>query len=183
MNTAEPIRNDKTLNDVLSVYPVGSKNHLLIVYALNTGLRVSDILTATAGDSKRGYWKGREKKTGKEKLLTLPTNLRVMVMDYVEERELKDHDFLFYNERNPLTAISRQAADKVIRNAGDMVGITLSAHSLRKTFGYMAYKSKQYDLAELQYLFNHSSSVTTLRYIGVTQESINTKMKDFKIGI
>lgn len=104
-------------------------------------------------------------------------------MDYVTTNKLSESDYLFHNQKNRNKAISRQAVDKVIRNAGDMVGITLSAHSLRKTFGYMAYKTKQYDLAELQFLFNHSSSKTTLRYIGVTQESINDKMKNFNIGI
>lgn len=183
MNTAEPIINENTLRELVSVYPVGSKNHLLIVYALNTGLRVSDILSAKVGTSKKGYWKGREQKTGKEKVLTLPTNLRVLIMDYAEDNELNDDDYLFHNERDKTKAISRQAVDKIIRHAGDMIGQTVSAHSLRKTFGYMAYKSKQYDIAELQYLFNHSSSKTTLRYIGVTQESINDKMKSFNIGI
>ncbi len=183
MNTAQPITDEKLLGEIMSVYEYGSKNHLLLAYALNTGLRVSDILTATAGDSKRGHWMGREKKTGKEKVLDLPSDLRLLILDYIEANDLSNNDFLFFNDRDRSKAISRQAADKIIRNAGDMVGVTLSAHSLSKTFGYINYKNKNYDLAELQYLFNHSSSRVTLRYIGVTQESINAKMRKTSIGL
>lgn len=183
MNTAQPITDERVLKEVLSIYQSGTKNYLLIAYALNTGLRISDILVAKVAESKRGHWKGREQKTGKEKVLDLPSSLRLLILDYIEANQLKDTDYLFHNDRDKSKPISRQAADKVIRHAGDMIGITLSAHSLRKTFGYMAYKSKQYDLAELQYIFNHSSSKVTLRYIGVTQESINTKMRSFSLGI
>lgn len=183
MNTTKPITDSNLISEVLSIYEVGSKNHLLIAYALNTGLRVSDILQTKVKESKNGFWIGREKKTNKEKTLVLSNNLRVLIMDYVNANKLNDSDYLFHNQYNKGKPISRQAVDKVIRHAGEMVGLTLSAHSLRKTFGYMAYKTKQYDLAELQFLFNHSSSKITLRYIGVTQESINDKMKNFNIGI
>lgn len=183
MNITKPITDTKKINEILSIYASGSKNHLIIAYALNTGLRVSDILQTKVRESKSGYWIGREKKTNKEKTLVLPNNLRVLIMDFVANNNLEDDNYLFHNQRDRNKSMSRQAVDKVIRQAGSMIGITLSAHSLRKTFGYMAYKSKQYDLAELQFLFNHSSSKTTLRYIGVTQESINDKMKNFNIGI
>lgn len=183
MNTTKPITDSKLISDVLSVYEVGSRNYLLIAYALNTGLRVSDILQSKVRESKEGFWIGREKKTNKEKTLVLPNNLRILIMDYVQSNQLDDKNHLFHKKRDKNQPISRQAVDKIIRNAGNMVGLTLSAHSLRKTFGYMAYTTKQYDLAELQFLFNHSSSKTTLRYIGVTQDSINEKMKKFNIGI
>lgn len=183
MKTTKPITNTHDLNELMDVYEKGTKNHLILAYALNTGLRVSDMLTAKVGEAKRGYWEGKEQKTGKAKYQEFSDNLRLLVIDYAEEHELDDNDWLFYNDRDRSKEISRQAIDKVIRHAGDMIGLTLSAHSLRKTFGYMAYKSKQYDISELQYIFNHSSPKTTLRYIGVTQESINKKNKGFSIGI
>lgn len=183
MNTAQPITDEKVLKDIMSVYEEGTKNYLIMAYALNSGLRVSDILRATVGESKQGYWIKREQKTGKEKILKLPTTLRLLIIDFVAKHNLEDTDPLFFNNRDKTMPVSRQAIDKVIRNAGDMVGITLSAHSLRKTFGYMAYTKRLYDLAELQELFNHSSSKTTLRYIGVTQESINRKMESISFGI
>lgn len=184
MAVTKPITDKGQLEDIMEVYEKDSKNYLILAYALNTGLRVSDILRATVGESKKGYWIGKEQKTGKAKEIKLPINLRMLVIDYADKHDLKADDPLFHNNRDKTKAISRQAVDKVIRNAGDMVGMErLSAHSLRKTFGYMMYKSKHYDLAELQYIFNHSSSEVTLRYIGVTQKSINDKMENISIGI
>lgn len=74
MNTTKPITDTQTIIEILSVYEVGSKSHLLIAYALNTGLRVSDILQAKVKESSNGFWIGREKKTNKEKTLVLPNN-------------------------------------------------------------------------------------------------------------
>lgn len=183
MNTAQPMTDRDTIRDLMDVYPAGSKNHLILAYALNTGLRVSDMLTATAGEGKKGYWEGKEKKTGKAKHQEFSDSLRLLIIEYVEANDLADEDYLFFNDRDKSKPISRQAVDKVIRYAGEMIGATLSAHSLRKTFGYMAYKSKQYDIADLQYIFNHSSPKTTLRYIGVTQEAINKKNRSFSVGL
>lgn len=45
----------------------------------------------------------------------------------------------------------------------------VGSHSLRKTFGYIAYK-KTHDLAYVMRMLNHSSPETTLRYIGLRQE-------------
>lgn len=183
MKTAKPITDRDTILKLMNVYESSSKNHLVLAYALNTGLRVSDMLTAKAGEGKRGFWEGKEQKTGKIKYQEFSDSLRLLIIDYIEVNGLSDNDYLFYNDRDRSKSISRQAVDKVIRHAGDMIGLTLSAHSLRKTFGYMAYKSKQYDITDLQYIFNHSSPKTTLRYIGVTQEAINKKNRNFSIGL
>jgi len=52
-----------------------------------------------------------------------------------------------------------------------MAGIKepVGTHTMRKTFGYHAYK-KGLDLAVIQKLLNHSSPSITLAYIGITQE-------------
>jgi len=183
MNNTKPITDKETVQELMEVYEEGTKNYLILAYALNTGLRVSDMLTAKAGEGKRGYWEGTEKKTGKSKYQEFSDSLRLLIIDYAEAHELDDDDWLFFNNRDKSKHITRQAVDKVIRHAGDMIGVTLSAHSLRKTFGYMAYKSREYDIADLQYIFNHSSPKTTLRYIGITQETINKKNRNFSIGL
>lgn len=183
MSVTKPITELETVKELMSVYKEGTKNHLILAYALNTGLRVSDIIKAEVGDSRRGYWIGNEQKTGKAKELRLPDSLQQLVINYVEAEQLEDNAPLFHQHRDKTTAVSRQAIDKVVRHAGDQIGIRLSAHSLRKTFGYQAYNSKQYDLAELQQIFNHSSSQVTLRYIGVTDELINEKQRGFSLGI
>lgn len=182
MNTAEPITNTKVLNDVMDVYEKGSKQYMLLAYALNTGLRISDILKANVQDSLKGIWKDREQKTGKEKIIEINAKLQLLIRDYVQEHQLQHTDYLFYSNKGRDKPISRVQAHRIVANAGEMVGITLSSHSLRKTFGYMAYKNNV-DLSLLQYIFNHSSQAVTLKYIGVTQDEANKVTSTLSIGI
>ncbi|EIT85382.1 integrase family protein [Fictibacillus macauensis ZFHKF-1] len=182
MNTAQPITDMKLIKDVMEVYKKGSKQYLLLAYSLNTGLRISDILRTNVKDSLRGIWKNREEKTNKEKLIELNPKLQLLIRDYVEAEGLVEGDFLFYSNKDRSKPISRVQAHRIVAYAGDMVGITLSCHSLRKTFGYMAYK-QDVDLALLQYIFNHSSQAVTLRYIGVTQDEANKVTTGLSIGI
>ncbi|PGV52475.1 tyrosine-type recombinase/integrase [Bacillus sp. AFS037270] len=182
MNTAQPITDTKQLKELMDVYKKGSKQYLLLAYALNTGLRISDILRANVQDSLKGVWKDREEKTNKEKIIQLNPKLQLLIRDFVEANNLQEGDYLFYSNKDRGKPISRVQAHRIVAHAGDMIGITLSCHSLRKTFGYMAYK-QDVDLALLQYIFNHSSQAVTLRYIGVTQDEANRVTTGLSIGI
>lgn len=182
MKTAQPIKDKKQVTDLLEVYPYGSKQHLLLAYALYTGLRIGDILEANVGDSLKGVWAGQEQKTGKTKIVKLNGKLQGIIKYYVESNGLENSDYLFFSDKDRSTAIGRNRADKIIRKAGDMIGLVVSAHSLRKTFGYLAY-SNGVDLALLMEIFNHSSQAITLRYIGITQDNINEVYDTIDLGI
>ncbi len=55
-----------------------------------------------------------------------------------------------------------------------MVGIKdrIGTHTLRKTFGYHAYKMGM-DLSVIQKLLNHASPSITLSYIGITRDDLD----------
>lgn len=182
MKVAKPIKNKKLLDDVIEVYPFNSKNQILILYCLNTGLRISDVLTAKVGESLRGKRVLKEKKTGKRKEFSLPAKLRNRISIYANNEGLDNEDWLFFSEHNRTEHIKRARADQIIRHAGDMIGITISAHSLRKTFGYWAYQSGT-DIEYLMIIFNHSSPQTTLRYIGIEQDDIDEFYQSVDIGL
>lgn len=184
MNVAMPIKNKKQIKELLGVYEFGSKNHLLIAYCLYTGLRISDVLQTRVGSANAGLWEGQEQKTGKYKRVKLNTTLQALIQFYLmhQEEPLSDDDYLFYSSKDRTVHIKRSRADKIIRNAGDMIGLKLSAHSLRKTFGWLAYQNGT-DITLLMEVFNHSSQGTTLRYIGITQEDIEHVYENIDIGI
>lgn len=54
----------------------------------------------------------------------------------------------------------------------------IGTHSMRKTFGYHHYQQFK-DIALLQKIFNHSSQLITLRYIGIDQEQIDYTYNNF----
>ena len=73
-----------------------------------------------------------------------------------------------------MPAIQRDQAYKIINAAAREIGIkeTIGTHTLRKTFGYHAYKSG-IAIEVLQKLFDHSTPGITLRYIGITQDDLD----------
>jgi integrase len=182
MNTAHAIKDTNQIKELLDVYPKESKNRLLIEYALRTGLRISDILSVRVSDVLgRDTYIIKEQKTGKTKELALHDALKLSIFNYVSKHELEADDYLFYSNANKNTPIQRMQAHRIIAKAGDMIGVTLSAHSLRKTFGYQAYK-QGVDISLLQSIFQHSSQAVTLRYIDITQENINDVYKKINLG-
>lgn len=183
MNFTYPIKQKKQLKNLMEVYPSNSKNRLLLEFGLRTGLRISDILSFKVGDvHKREYVWVQEKKTKKKKMIYLQPKLRQSIKLYAKTEKLSSNDYLFYSEKNPSKPIQRMQAHRIISYAGDMIGITpLSAHSLRKTFGYWSYK-QGIDISLLQTIFQHSSQAVTLRYIGITQESINKVYETVDMG-
>ncbi len=51
------------------------------------------------------------------------------------------------------------------------LGFNFNTHSMRKTWGYHAYKNGE-DIAYVQALLNHREQYTTLRYIGATKDYV-----------
>lgn len=181
MNTATPIKDQKQLSELITVYEDGSKNQLLILYCLYTGLRISDVITAKVNESLMGQRVLTEQKTGKRKIVTLNSKLKNAINVFVAENGLNADDYLFFSSKDKSDHIKRSQASKIIAKAGDMIGLVVSAHSLRKTFGYLAYKNGV-PLELLMNIFNHSSQAVTLRYIGITQDNINEVYNSIDIG-
>lgn len=64
---------------------------------------------------------------------------------------------------------------RIINDAARHVGIkeAIGTHTLRKTFGYWAYKAGN-DISRIQKLLNHSAPSVTLAYIGITKEDLDS---------
>lgn len=73
--------------------------------------------------------------------------------------------------------ITTTQAYRIIAKAGDMIGNhSIGTHTMRKTFGYTYYQATK-DVATLMEIFNHSSQKSTLRYIVITEKTIENSIK------
>ncbi|MED4533408.1 site-specific integrase [Metabacillus fastidiosus] len=176
MQTVQPIKEKDKLEAIKKILRASSiRNELLFVLGINTGLRISDLLSLEIGDVKASdKIEIREKKTKKQRTIAISRKTCRLIERYLkEERPNAEYDEpLFLSQKGG--PISRQHAYDILNKAARAVGINdrIGTHSLRKTFGYFAYK-KGVDLAMIQKLLNHSSQAETLRYIGITQEQMD----------
>ena len=170
MNTVEPIRDINTVMDIADyLKSKNERDYVMFMFGIYTGLRISDILKFRVRDVKgKDAIYLREKKTGKEKRFPLNAELKPIIEDYISDK--KDYEYLFKSCRSGNKAISRQQAYKILSVAGRKFNIDkVGTHTLRKTFGYHAWK-KGVSPALLTSIYNHSSYKITTRYLGIDQD-------------
>ena len=156
----------------------GYRNYMLFLVGINTGLRISDILSLKVKDVRnQTYLTLREKKTSKIKRLKI-TGIGQELDDYTEN--MGEDQYLFASQKGHNEPITRVQAYRILNKAAEAIGLNedIGTHTLRKTYGYHFYQ-KTKDVALLQELFNHSSPSITLRYIGINQDVMDRAMNDF----
>jgi len=112
-----------------------------------------------------------EKKTGKTKTIALHKSIISALKVYYNQATPGAPLIL-----NPQTgkAITRVQAYRLLRSAAEAIRLCqrVSCHSLRKTFGYHAWKGGV-SPAVIMEIYNHSSLAITRRYLGVSQDDKN----------
>ncbi len=177
LGIVEPIRNLDDLKKVEKILAKNSRDLLLFTVGTNCGLRISDILSLNVEDVRnKNYIQLTEKKTGKFKKFPINSKLKPMFESFTKNRE-SDEPLFVSKFKNRL---GRVTAYYAIREACKEANLEekFGTHTMRKTFGYHHYK-KFKDVAMLQKIFNHSSPMVTLRYIGIEQDQINDSYMNF----
>jgi integrase len=181
MKTTEPVRSKYQVRELAEYYLRKGqlRNYALIVLGVHTALRISDLLRLKWEDvydfetgTIRSSFCLTEKKTKKAKIIALNKAVISALTLLAAKKAVKGHSLI----ENPHTnkAISRIQAYRLIRAAAEALTFqqSVSCHSLRKTFGYHAWKSGV-SPAVIMEIYNHSSLAVTRRYLGVTQDDKN----------
>lgn len=181
MSTTCPIKDRTALaffRDYYKETRPNPRNYTLIVMGLNTAFRIGDLLGLRWQDVCQTN--GRlhkhicieEQKTGKTHVVPINEALKETLEHYrIYCGNAKASDYLFPSTRYKSQPLSRYQAYRIIKNAAKECGLTehISCHSLRKTFGYHAWKQGT-PPAMLMDLYNHSSYQITKRYLGIEQD-------------
>ena len=99
-----------------------------------------------------------------------------------QNNKIIEPDTFIFNHSNKNMPITRIQAFRIIKEAADYYDISgvISCHSLRKTFGYHAWK-QGVEPALLVTIFNHSSFDITKRYLGIEQDDKDKIFKKIKL--
>lgn len=187
MKFVEPIRNVEDIEAIKHYFKYSSssnpntcqRNYMLFLTGINIGLRVSDLLRLRVRDVKnKEYIEIIEAKTGKQKKVYINPALAKELKIFIKGKH--GHYYLFQSRKGKNRAIKRGTVHRLIKTATTELEIpgNFSTHSMRKTFGYHFYLQFG-SVADLMEMFNHSNEATTLKYIGVTQDEQDKKMKKF----
>ena len=188
MKITQPIRDIAELKKIKRYYrevKPNKRNSLLVVCGLNTALRISDILKLRWKDvynenllSFKSHIDVREQKTGKKTTVFINKNLKEAFASFLKDIIAKKgklcevmEQFIFLGQKSNDKPISRIQAFRIISEAAVkcLLSHKVSCHSLRKTFGYHAWK-KGVSPALLTSIYNHSSYKITTRYLGIDQD-------------
>lgn len=186
MEFVQPIRDKKQIEAMkrhLKGNETGLRDVCLFTLGINSGLRVSDLLKLTVGDVVDAGGKPldrmtlREQKTGKSKSFPISATAAKAIKEYLASRPdctIEEPLFLSRKSKAAAAHLQRAQAYKIINDAARAVGISdpIGTHTLRKTFGYWAYKDGK-DITLIQKLLNHASPSVTLAYIGITQDELD----------
>jgi len=179
MEYVVPIKDINKIEEIKNILRKSSKrDYCLFVLGINTGIKAQDLLTLKVEDvwenkNPKEFLCIKDRKTGE--LVPYYLNIRVheALYYYLYDGKLMSEDFLFRSTRDN-QPITRQQAYRIINHAAREVGLqgNIGTHTLRKTFGYHAYR-KGVAISILMSLFHHTSRSETLKYIGITEEEKN----------
>jgi len=181
MATTQPIRSKHQIRTLAAFYLRKGqiRNYVLVTIGLHTALRISDLLQLCWDDVYdfdnnliRDTIIITEQKTKKPKTIALNKAIVRALSLHAATAAAKGKPII-ENKRTG-RAISRIQAYRLIRTACEALEFKfrVSCHSLRKTFGYHAWKNGVSPVVIMD-IFNHSSLAVTRRYLGVTQDDKN----------
>ncbi|WP_050615065.1 tyrosine-type recombinase/integrase [Bacillus testis] len=159
------------------------RDYLLFVLGINTGMKLSEMLKLQKQDvmnqDGRVYSFIRIDSGQPVKLREVYLNsvVKESLLEYASHKELKMNDYLFASPKTN-KPISRQQAYRIIHDAAVKAGLSekIGTHTMRKTFGYHAYK-QGVAISLLQRIFHHSTKSETLKYLGISKdEDIKTEI-------
>lgn len=190
---------DESVNNVQR--QIACRNKLLFIIGINVGIRGSDLRTLQWSfffdECENGKLKFKSsyvlqpmKQRKQKKFVKLFFNRTVQtaVNNYVSEYPFENIDDYLFASRKGDEPITVASLCRIIKDTAHEAGIeqNIGSHSLRKTWGFWCFHEspdKNSALVILQQCFNHNSTQTTMKYIGLLDEEIADMYYSIELGI
>jgi integrase len=173
----DPITELKDIKSIKKLLKDTPRDLCLFILGIQTNLRASDLVGITVGqvkDLKVGdEWVVNEKKTGKERRLSLGPASYEAVQNLIKSFKIsrKDDSQLFRGRQGDIKPVS---VHYLVNKWVKMINLkgNYGAHTLRKTFGYQMRVQNKVSIPILMTLFNHNTQKQTLDYLCVQPDEL-----------
>ena len=176
---SKPIKDIETINKIKEMYIKKNKKRdlLLFLLAINTGLKLNDLLNLNVKDVKEKEYieikqeLNNKDKNKKQQKNEIPVNktIQKLIKEITNKRKPKEPLFISnFGGRLDRTLVYKTFKEIINElNLEKDEKSSYSPSSWRKTFGYHYYQ-KYKDLSYLQYLFSQQTINETIRYIQIS---------------
>lgn len=147
----------------------------ILVLEANLGMRISDILAlkpkSIVKDGERYRLNVSEIKTKKRRTFTVPREIVDFITDYCVKYQIGSEELMF--------PISERNVQMYLAKVSDYLGYeNIGTHSFRKFFATDILVKNNYNFLLVQKLLQHTSVVTTQRYLGITSKEMEEALSN-----
>ena len=174
----DPIRTEKDIRLVKKLLIEKPRDYCLFTLGINTNLRASDLLKITVGQVRNiqvgEHFTIKEKKTGKERSITMNKNVHDAIQRLLECMSDADGGDFLFQSRKGRKALCVPYMNSLVKGWCSTINLNgnYGSHTLRKTFGYIHRTVFGTDIPTLMQMFNHSTQRQTLTYLGIQPSEI-----------
>ncbi len=180
---ADYIEYDHALNKGKSLLNDPKKNIIgfYIIYSINVGLRVSDVLKLKHSEiidlSVGDEILLTEQKTGKSRVITVNNEVinayQKLTGILKANGRYDENGYVFVSQKGGV--YSYKSIDRILKEIFRNKKLQISSHSLRKSFARRFYEQNnrsEHSLMLIGEAFNHSSLRITKKYLGLRKEEV-----------
>ena len=155
---------EKEVVDEIVFRTLNSRNRIMLELMARAGMRISEVLNLTPNDVDGRKLALRNPKSGRGgEMVYIPQRLNDRLQEYIQDKDINSDAKIF--------PISYPAARIMVRNAGNVVGVHLRPHDLRRFSA--TYGSRCGTPIEIvsKVILRHANLSTTQRYLGKVRDT------------
>jgi len=175
---AEPIRSPKDINHIKRMLADSPRDLALFTLGINTNLRASDLLSIKIGQVRHlqvgEHFSIRERKTGKQRSVTINRTVHTIIVSLLQTMADADDEGYLFQSRKGGGRLTVSYLSQMVKGWSRDINLrgNYSAHTLRKTWGYMMRTVHNIDIPTLMTIYNHSTQRQTLLYLCIQPSEI-----------